>query len=100
MEWWSIGFLAGALFVMIFGGVIGYLEEMNEETDNRDAVPDDEPDGNSRSVARSPERHSQEEVKLVLYECRRYACRYEREVLTQLIDDMEREDTDELQDNQ
>ena len=89
MEWWSIGFLAGALFVMIFGGVIGYLEEMNEETDNRDAVPDDEPDGNSRSVARTDKRFTKEEIMLVLYECLRYSCRYEKEVLIQLIDMLE-----------
>ena len=27
MEWWCIGFLAGALFVMIFGGIVGYIQE-------------------------------------------------------------------------
>ena len=94
MEWWSIGFTMGVILTLICIGIGAYLDERLERHDNHNSDSGDEPDRNDRSVARPVQRFTSEEVKLVLYELRRSSCRYEREVLTQLINDIEREETE------
>lgn len=94
MEWWSIGFTMGVIGTLIFIGIGAYLDERLERHDNHNPDIDNKPDRNDRGLARPVHRYSPEEVKLVLYELIRSSCRYEREVLTQLIDDLEREETE------
>ena len=76
MEWWSIGFLAGALFVMITLGIGGYIKEKVTDVE--------------KPEMKVKPRYTKEEVLMVLCEFRRYACKYESEVLDQLIDDLEK----------
>ena len=94
MVWWSIGFTMGVVLTLICIGIGAYLDERLERHDNHNPDIRNEPYRNDRGLARPIQRYSPEEVKLVLYELIRSSCRYEREVLTQLINDIDREETE------